>query len=660
MLYLITNQEELYDNSEVYGRATIDDVIHYLKSVEETSLDMETEGFDPHTKNPLSLQLGDYENQFVIDMKTVDIRVLKPYLERLLILGQNLKFDLRFLMKFGIYIRKIYDTMVVEKILNCGLLGVRVALDELTDRYLGFKLDKSIRGSIHKEGLSTRVIRYAADDVKYLSSIRTRQIEELIAKDLKGVANLENRFTPCLAYIEYCGFKLSIPKWQEKMRGDNLRLLEAAAKLNAWVLDKGMHKYFKKQLSLFEPITCSINWASSPQVVPLFEELDLNCDVITKGVAKKSVEAKVIEPQAKKSTIVPLYLEYKKAEKVTGTYGANFIRQINSFTKRLHTTFKQIMDTGRLSSGGKDKSQKIEHVNFQNIPKDKETRGCFVAEEGNVLIISDYSGQEQIILANRSLDPNILKFYDEGLSDMHSFVASKMYPTLEGMSVKEIKANHSDLRYNAKTAGFAINYGGVGATIARNNNLTLEEGNAVYDAYFKAFPGLKVYFDRVKQQGLRDGYILISPLTRRKCYIDYFDKYRALEREFDDDFWDRYRWTKQSQNEDFKWMKEKVSKYFMYKGEIERNSLNYPIQGQAAEVTKISCIYIYDYLVDNNLMDTVRFVNTVHDENILECPKEMSQQIADMVEDCMCRAGDLYCKRVKLVAKPEISSIWEK
>lgn len=660
MIYLITHQPELFQDDMVYERTNVEHCFDYLKSVEQVSIDLETTGFDPHTESILSLQLGDGERQYVIDAQTIDITVFKEQLESKLLIGQNLKFDLKFLYKIGIYPRKIWDTMVVEKVLYCGIQEIRVALDELTNRYLGFKLDKSVRADISKEGLSTRVIKYGADDVKYLDSIMSKQIEELIVKDLRGVANLENRFTPALAYIEYCGFKLDKAKWKLKMDKDNAKLKEAEQKLNQWVMDKGMSQYFTKQLSLFDPVACSINWSSPKQVIPLFEELGVNCEVIEKGIRKKSIEASNIEKQKSKSPIVGLYLEYKKAEKVTSTYGENFLRQINTVTGRVHTQFKQIMDTGRLSSGGKDKITKEEYINFQNIPSDKETRACFVAEPGNTLIISDYSGQEQIVLANRALDPNLLKFYDEGLADMHSFVASKMYPELEGLTLDEVKEKHKEKRQAAKSAGFAINYGGQGITIADNLGISLEEGNKIYDAYFEAFPGLRKYFDTVKKQGLKDGYVLISPLTRRKSYIDFFDKYKALEQELTPEFWDRYRFAKRENTPEFPTLKEKVSKYFMYKGDIERKTLNFPIQGSSAEITKISCIYILDYILDNNLQEIVKFVNTVHDENVLECPLEISEEIANMVRECMCKAGDLYCKRVPLKADPELSVYWKK
>ena len=117
------------------------------------------------------------------------------------------------------------------------------------------------------------------------------------------------------------------------------------------------------------------------------------------------------------------------------------------------------MNTGRLSSGQKGIPKKgIKQLpNMQNVPSDDRTRHCFVADKGNTLIVADYSGQEQIVLANKSQDKDIIRFYRDGLGDMHSFVASKIYPELAELSLDEIKNNHSKKRQIAKSAGFAIN-----------------------------------------------------------------------------------------------------------------------------------------------------------------------------------------------------------
>jgi DNA polymerase I len=659
MIFLVTNNPVFFRN-EIYTTVSPSEALKWLFELTEICLDVETTGFDPHQEQLHCIQLGNQERQYVIDTTSVGISQFKSLLENRLIIGHNLSFDLKFLFKKGIYPRKIYDTFIVERILYCGLPTVRGALDFVTERYLGYKLDKSVRADINKEGLSTRVIKYAANDILPLELIKSKQQDELTLKGLHKVANLENRFTPVLAYIEYCGFHLDVQKWRAKMDNDRKLLLEAEDLLNKWVLKHGYSKVGTAQLDLFEEITCNVNWSSPQQVVELFEDIGINCDVIEKGVKKKSVEASVLEKQSKQFEIIPLYIKYKKAQKVISTYGDTFLKQINRETKRLHTRFTQILDTGRISSGGKNKATGEEYSNFQNIPADEVTRACFTAEEGNVLVIADYSGQEQIILANRSLDKNLLKFYDEGLADMHSFVASKMFPELIGLTLGDIKTNHKDKRETAKSGGFSINYGGTGSTIAENLGISREEGDSIYEAYFTAFPGLREYFNHTKKQGLKDGFILISEVTNRKSYLPFFDKFTELENKLTAEFWKEYRREKSLGSDRFKELRQLVSDYYYYKGEIERKSLNFPIQGSAAEITKISCIYIFDWILDNDLFDVVKFANTIHDENVLECPENLATTVAEVVKASMVKAGRIFCKRVPLKAEPDINKYWRK
>lgn len=660
MIYLITHDPALQQDDPLYSNVDLEKALAWLQGAEEVFIDTETAGFDPHTANLLTIQIGDSRDQFVIDAQTVNLTLLKPLLESKLLVGHHLKFDLKFLYKQGIYPRRIYDSFVVEKVLHCGLVDIRSALDSVAERYLGYKLDKSIRTTISKEGLSPRVIQYAAGDIQVLPGIKQKQQEQIKHKDLAGAVNLENRFVPALAYIEYCGFYLDTCRWRSKMTKDFIELFQSENALNQWVISHGWVNFLEPQLDLFEPANCIINWASPKQVIELFEKLGINCTITEKGIEKKSIEAGILEKQAARFPIIPLYLRYKKAQKISGTYGESFLKQVNPATGRLHTNFTQIMDTGRTSSGGKNRDTGKTYINFQNIPADKETRSCFTAQPGNVLVIADYSGQEQIVLANKALDRNLLKFYDKGLGDMHSFVASKMYPELEGLSLEEIKTQHKQKRQAAKSAGFAINYGGTGTTIADNLGISKEEGDKIYNAYFQAFPGLKKYFDRVKKQGLRDGYIFISDITRRKSFLPYIEKFRETEAKLTAAFWDNYRRAKETQGGEWEQMRTLVSDYFYFKGEIERKALNFPIQGTSAEITKISCFYIFKWILENNLFGIVKFVNTVHDENILECPEEMKDKVAAMVKDAMCRAADIFCKRVPLVAEPDISTCWRK
>jgi DNA polymerase-1 len=442
-----------------------------------------------------------------------------------------------------------------------------------------------------------------------------------------------------------------------------LELDEAEKTLDKFILDNKMIQFIQQQTDLFNPeIKTSINWNSSHQVVDFFKSLGVDTSVTDKGETKDTIEASHLIKVQSKFPIIETYLKYKQAQKDLGTYGENWIRLINPVSGRIHTQYKQLMNTGRLSSGGRNKETGEAYPNLQNIPSDEETRSCFVAEDGNVIIGCDYTGQEQIVLVNKCLDKNLLEFYDKDLGDMHSFVASKMYDELEGLTLDEIKKKHKDKRQSAKVAGFAINYGGSGIGIADQLGLDVEQGQKIYDAYFAAFPGLKAYFDEAKKFGVDNGYVLISAVTGKKSYVDYYDEFLEAKKAVGvKGFWDNYKKHREHKTASYSKIKQQVSTFFGKKGQIERMSLNYPIQGESAEITKLSCVYFWeDYLLPNKLLFTIKFINTVHDENLVECPESLSGEVANALEDAMVKAGAVFCKRVPLKADPCIEKFWKK
>ena len=218
-------------------------------------------------------------------------------------------------------------------------------------------------------------------------------------------------------------------------------------------------------------------------------------------------------------------------------------------------------------------------MNLQNIPSDEETRACFIPEAGNVMIDADYSSQEQIVLANFSKEERLLNFYKKGFKDMHSYVAFLMYPEIRKIALEDltpeslyyIPLEHKEKRKLAKNAGFAINYGGNGSTIAKNCNISQKDGEFVYQSYFEAFPGLKNYFDLVANKAYYYGYVQFNPITKRKFFFnkeenDYFFLKDMVEDEF---FWST------TANP-----REVLKKYNKAKNDIQRLAQNYPIQGE--------------------------------------------------------------------------------
>lgn len=652
-----------------YSMATVEESLEYLEQLDIIGFDTETRGLDPFTKELLSMQLGDQEKQYVVDCQSVDPRLYKKVLESKMLIMHNAKFDLRFLYYYNIVPTQIFDSFLVERILTTGIDTARRSLDAVVYKYCKIELDKSVRGNIHREGLSTRVIKYAADDVKYLHQVKRKQEVALKEKNLHKTASLDNQFVCVLAYIEFCGMYMNPEDWRNKCDDDLKDLNTVKLLLDEFVLSNQSTypQYIDNQLSLFDDgIKCKLNWSSSKQVIPFMQSLGV--DTLTKdketGLMKHSVDKKVLGPQKKKHPIISTYIEYTEHQKVVSTYGENWFEYINPVTGRIHSNYQQIMNTGRLSSGqkGKPKQGIPQMPNMQNIPSDNRTRGCFQAEPGNLLIVSDYSGQEQIVLANKSMDKDLIYFYQQGLGDMHSFVASKIFPELGSLTLDEIKDKHKDKRQIAKGAGFAINYGGTGITISQNLSLSIQEGEEVYKEYFKAFPGLANYFKTEKARALKLGYIQFNNISGRKCFIPFFEDYERLHKEINETegFWEDYKLEKSKNSTIFiNYFKPKVREYFMKKGDIERMSLNYPIQGTSADITKLAGIYFFKYLVENNLVFKVKLPNVVHDEWIVEAPEDMAENISKVLQECMERAGDVFCKTIKLRAEPCITKFWK-
>lgn len=411
MIYLVTACQELFTN-EIYQIVTVEESLKLLEPLSIVGLDTETEGFDPYTKNLLLLQLGCYDFQVVIDCGTIDVQLYKSYLESdRLFLGWNLKFDLKFLFRQNIVLKRVWDGFLAEKLMWLGYPpGIHsLSLKTAGETYCDIELDKTVRGKIHYAGLAADVIEYSANDVKYLETIMNKQKEELTKKGLLVAIEYENRFVLPLAYCEYCGVKLDIDKWKAKMKKDEERVARALDACNKWIIDyynknksegKDLYieedfifesdyyvkqEYFRPsgrfeiigpphsftsedgvthvarrirrhfpyveinlQGDLFtgfntEPY-CTLNWNSAKQLIPLFKMfgVDVTIEDKEKGGTKDSIDAKTLKPQKEKCSLIPIYLEYKEAVKVTSTYGENFLKQVNPVSHRIHTNYSQM------------------------------------------------------------------------------------------------------------------------------------------------------------------------------------------------------------------------------------------------------------------------------------------------------------------------------
>lgn len=664
MIYLVSKQQELFCNP-TYTIIGVEESLELLNPLTVVGLDTETEGLDCHTKKLKTLQLGCKDFQIVVDCLTIDVQQYKNFLESdKWFIGWNLKFDLKFLYKHNIYPKKVYDGYLAEKLLWLGYPAGKhsLSLKSAGENYLNIELDKSVRGKIIWAGLTTDVIQYAADDVKFLQDIMEAQWKELVKKDLTKAIEVENRFVLPLAYMEFCGIKLDIHKWKTKMEKDLKVLQESENKLNKWVVDHYPNDkrftFINKEGSLWEGFDltpkCVINWDSPRQVIPLFKELGFNLNSKNKktGNITDSVDAKIIEPQKEISDIAPIYLEYKAASKVVGTYGQNFLDQVNTTTGRIYSNFSQLgADTTRITSGGKDKSNNVEYVNLLNLPSDTETRACFVAEDGNRWISIDYVGQETFLMASIADDKAIIKELTEGSGDIHSLTAYMSFKEIpRDTPIKDIKKLYHNLRQEAKGIEFSINYGGNADTIHRNKGIPIERANEIYNSYMSGFSGLKRYQDFRRKDWFNKGYILLSPITRHKAFIWDYEELKTLKIEFQESgFWDNYNTLKRNYPESQE--VSDVRHFFKRKSDSERMSINYPIQAAGSFCLRYALSEFFEYLRKHNLFDKVKICVTPYDEINCEAPEEIAEEIASIIYKCMINAGAIFCTKCKLDAE---------
>ena len=671
MIYLVTNQRTLFE-SEIYKVISVEESLRLLNPLTIVGLDTETQGFSPFLKKLLLLQLGNKDFQVVIDCTTVDVTLYKEYLESdRLFIGWNLKFDVKFLFYHGIVPTKLYDGFIAEKMRWLGYpSGMHsLSLKSAGENYLGIELDKSIRGEIiWRKELTDEIIIYSANDVKYLEDIMNKQLEILLPRGQKLALEVENRAILPTAYFEFCGVNLDAERWKAKMAKDQEALNKAKERLDNFVVDMYKEdKSFSKFIKIVEPDlfgfskagpACNINWNSSKQVILFLESLGFKLETKDKatGGIKKSVDATVIEGQKNIHPIAEVYLNFKAAQKVTSTYGQNFLDLINPVTGRLHTSFNQIgTDTHRYSSGGgEDKEvipgKKVPLVNLQNLPADAETRACFCAEKGNKWISADYSGEESVILANIAKDTAMIDLFTNGCGDLHSLVAKMVYPEeLHDIPVEDVKKLRPDLRKKAKAPEFTFAYGGDANTLIGRDHIPEEEARQIEANYRKGFKGVAAYQAYQRKVVMQLGYINTCPEVGYRAYIYDYDKLKATQNKFNKDFWDTYRRLKATDPTNS--IVEEVRYYFKRKSASERQSINYPIQSRGSAIFKICAVNLFNWVVKNGLFGKVKFCIPAHDEFNIEAPEEIAEEVANKLHECMVKAGKFICRIVPLDAE---------
>ncbi|MBI5953319.1 MAG: DNA polymerase I [Chloroflexi bacterium] len=510
--------------------------------------------------------------------------------------AHNAKYDYIVLARHGLTVSPLtFDTMLAEFIVdpssrNLGLKNL--VLERLGEEMTHIEeLIGKGRNQISMADVAIEsVAPYAAADAE-----TTLRLMPILQKDLERVngtkllAEIDLPLTPVLADMEMAGISIDLPFFQE-MSGE---LAQRMAEIEKRV---------------FESVGKPFNLNSTQQLSDvLFVHLRL--DPPDKG--KKTVSghystsADVLEALRGKHPVVDMILENRELSKLKSTYVDALPAAIDPQTGRVHTSYNQTgAVTGRLSST---------NPNLQNIPirteEGRRVRNGFIAGKGNVLLSVDYSQIELRIVAHMAEDKTMLAAFKAG-EDIHATTAAAVY----GM---ELDAVTKDMRRHAKAINFGLIYGMSAFGLTRSTDLTLAESEKFVKTYFQKFPGVKKYLDGIRQLAAQQGYV--ETLLGRRRYFP------ALQGKLNQQL----------------------------KNREEREAINAPIQGTAADIMKIAMLKIPSALKDAGLK--ARMLLQVHDELVLECPENEMEKTAKVVQETMSNA---YPMSIPLSTEARFGKSW--
>lgn len=629
-IYFIGNNELYY--SSLYEHSTIDNCLSWLNSIPFVSLDTETEGFFNHKNKIVMLQLY-YDNiAYVIDTRTISILPLKERLEEMLVLGQNLKFDYKFLKFHGIELDNIYDTFIVECCLTNGIPGRQLGLGALVEKYCNTTIDKSIRGqfiNLNGNPFTESQIVYGVNDVVHLEKIKEEQWKEVVRLDIEGWINNELEACLPLADIEYNGMGFDRVSWLNLAKKAESNVYEYTEKLDNLVRQEPkLNRFVKKRIqgNLFFGIEegyenerdIDILWSSPIQVDKVFKELGLDLE---------STNERFLSKYQNTYPIIKAFIDYKKQQKLVTTYGEEFLKYINPYTNRIHTSFWQVLDTSRVSSGSKNDNT----PNMQNIPAKVEYRNCFIPRSGFKMVSCDFSGQELRLTAEASQEPLWLDALNNG-EDLHSKAASMIFKVdLNTVRDKPDFLRGKSYRDAAKTLQFGLVYGMSKFKLADSLSIDVDVADKMIKDYFKVTEKLNNFLASCRRYGVNKGYIRsLKPYS----IIRYFPGWNP-ETIMDKD-------------------------NFKLRGEIERASMNTPIQASGGQMTKRAMVLLRNYIKEYNLQDKVYIVMTVHDQIDCEVEENFAEEWSVIQKRIMEEVGAEIIKSIPVLSEVTINSQWTK
>jgi DNA polymerase-1 len=601
----------------ITDEAALDALAEKLESADAIAFDTETTSTDQMAARlvgislsvepgegyyiPVGHNVGD-EDQLPMDLVLDKLRpaMTDPAIPKI---GHNIKYDAVVLSRHGLDVEPLsVDTMLGEWLLHPDAAQRKLGLKNLSFFRLGIEMTeiKELLGSGRNQitmDLVTvdRAAPYAAADADMTLRLSEPILAELAEQALTDLFyEIEMPLVPVLAEMEQRGVLLDV------------EVLETMSVELSTVLDRRYDE-------ICGIVGYDFNLNSTQQLSEaLFEKLQLP----TQGLRRTksghfSTAADVLDTLRERDTtgIIDAILEYRELEKLRGTYVDALPQMVNPRTGRIHTSFNQAGTvTGRVSSSD---------PNLQNIPARTElgrrVRTAFIAAPGHVLLGADYSQVELRVLAHFSGDAALRRAFEEG-QDVHATTAATVF----GVPLDEV--THAQRAF-AKSVNFGLMYGMSAFRLARDSDLTLAEAEAFIQTYFERFPKVRQYLDATRQQAIEQGYV--ETLLKRRRYFP------ALQSE------------------------EGGSRAAMERRAAEREAVNMPIQGTAADIIKIAMIRLYDRLRERGLSG--RMILQVHDELLLEVPEAEAGETVDLVCDVMENA---YPLAVPLKVEAHVGRNW--
>jgi len=668
MNYIVTKTPEKFSFGK-YNFCKLEDMILPNK----LGIDTETTSLKPYKGNLFSIQIGTSKNNYLIDLQNFSKGLegytpeeVFPLLQNKVLVFHNAKFDLGWFYKHNFFPWKVRDTFLASKILHNGLFTVRHGFGYVMERELGVEYDKSEQKNIAKMQLSTdKAIQYCFNDVDRLLELDEVLSRKIIKGGYLNAYQLHRRHIRALAYMEQCGVPISVDKWVQKVERDKAELKQKADKVIEYIYDH-LPEYRNNQLDMFNTVKdIKLSIASPTQMIPVFKKLGIN---VLDPDEKESTAEDVIKKT--KHPFVDIFLEYKSIAHDVSTFGENFFPSIHE--GRIHTSYNPIMDTARISAGGKNPDGTKE-INTLNLPANKKTRECIEASPGFKYIVADYSGQETVTGADITGDEAMISSIVNE-SCLHCAFARVLNPEIAHLSDEEIMKNHKDKRQAAKAPRFCFQFGGGAYTLAQNENIPVEEAMQIESAYRELHSGIYTYGNEKIKEAVQLGYI--ESTYGFKLHLHNFDFFKQKDtwlKTLTMDFWRSYKAGKLEFKAEKKAGEEKkeyvvkdvksydlyrknsydISQYFKAKAQYFKLCLNNPTQTKAAFQTKAATNAIYEHIWKKKHFWKARISLVVHDEINMEVETSLAQEYKKVIENAMINEGNKFLNNPLLAMKAE-------